>query len=207
MIGVGLITVTCDYCGKNEVYTCGCCGKSLCAEHARIRTVCSSCMRKITFKYMVGKVVLQKDREKIRDYVQQFWGEHEQITFDNKFLVAELPAYAAKLKGTIIGFASFADLEDAILIVALGVLPKYQGLGVGKRLMEKVELEALRTKKKRLLVSTSNDNLPALLFYQSLGFQIYEVKPNAIAEKHGKIMKGVAGLPIRDELRLQKLLD
>jgi ribosomal protein S18 acetylase RimI-like enzyme len=58
-----------------------------------------------------------------------------------------------------------------------------------------------------LLVSTSNDDLPALALYQSLGFQIYEAKPNVIGEKHHKIMKGIGGLPIRDELRLQKPLN
>jgi ribosomal protein S18 acetylase RimI-like enzyme len=90
--------------------------------------------------------------------------------------------------------------------VALGVLPQYQGSGVGKSLIEKVEDEAKKLRKNRLLVSTSNDDLPALTFYQSLDFQIYEVKPNVIAEKHGRILKGIGGLPIRDELRLQKTL-
>ena len=97
-------------------------------------------------------------------------------------------------------------MDDAIIIVALGILPKYQNAGVGKSLIEKVETEAKRLGKKKLLVSTSNDDLPALAFYQSLGFQIYEVKPNVVAEKHGMVLKGIGGLPVRDELRLQKLL-
>ncbi|MEM3696118.1 MAG: GNAT family N-acetyltransferase [Candidatus Bathyarchaeia archaeon] len=88
--------------------------------------------------------------------------------------------------------------------MALGVLPQYQNLNIGKSLVEKVEEEAKRLCKKKLLVSTSNDDLPALAFYQSIGFQIYEIKQNVIAEKHGMILKGIGGLPIRDELRLQK---
>jgi ribosomal protein S18 acetylase RimI-like enzyme len=85
-------------------------------------------------------------------------------------------------------------------------LPKHQCSGVGKRLLERVENEAVKMRKKRLLVSTSNDDLPALAFYQTIGFQIYEVKPNVIAQKHGEIQRGIGGLPIRDELRLQKNL-
>jgi len=77
-------------------------------------------------------------------------------------------------------------------------------VGVGRSLVEKVQVEAKKSRKNRLLVATSNDDLPALAFYQSLGFQIYEVKTGVIAEKHGKVLKGVGGLPIRDELRLQK---
>ena len=57
-----------------------------------------------------------------------------------------------------------------------------------------------------MLVSTSNDDLPALAFYQSRGFHIYEVKPNVIAQKHGAVLRGIGGLPVRDELRLQKTL-
>jgi len=94
-----------------------------------------------------------------------------------------------------------------MVIAALGVLPEYQNSGIGKSLITKVEAEAEKILKKRLLVSTSNDDLPALAFYQSLDFKIYEVKPNVIAEKHGKIMSGVGGLPIRDEIRLRKVLE
>jgi N-acetylglutamate synthase-like GNAT family acetyltransferase len=57
-------------------------------------------------------------------------------------MVAELSAYAAKVKDSIIGFISFADLDEAAIIVALGILPKYQNSGVGKSLVEKVENEA-----------------------------------------------------------------
>lgn len=90
--------------------------------------------------------------------------------------------------------------------MALGILPQCQNAGIGGRLIEEVEAEAKRMGKQKLLVSTSNDDLPALAFYQSLGFQICEVKPNVIAEKHGKIMRGIGGLPVRDEIRLQKIL-
>jgi len=55
--------------------------------------------------------------------------------------------------------------------VALGVLPEYQGGGVGERLVEKVEAEAKRTEKIKLLVSTSNDDLPALAFYNRSAFK------------------------------------
>jgi ribosomal protein S18 acetylase RimI-like enzyme len=146
------------------------------------------------------------EREKIREFVKQFWGEEEQLTFDRKFIVAELPAYLAKSRNNVIGFVSFAESRDTIIIVALGILPQYQNAEVGKSLIRKVEADAKRLRKDKLLVSTSNDDLPALAFYQSLGFQLYEVKPNVIAEKHGSVLKGTGGLPVRDELRLKKTL-
>jgi len=198
--------MSCKYCGKDVVYRCSVCGEMLCAEHVKLRTVCPSCIKKTTVEYTIHKVVLDQERKKIREFVQRFWGEEEQLTFDRKFMVAELPAFAAKLENNIIGFISFTEADDAVIIVALGMLPQYQSSGVGTSLIEKVDAEAKKLLKKRLLVSTSNDDLPALAFYQSLGFQIYEVKPNIIAEKHCEVLKGVGGLPVRDEMRLRKIL-
>jgi len=198
--------MSCKYCKKEAIYRCSICGRLVCGEHARFQTLCASCTKKTTLNYSIDKVTLDQEREKIRKFVKRFWGEEEQLTFDRKFMVAQLPAYIAKVGKNIIGFASFAEVNSDIIIVALSVLPQYQNAGVGKNLIQKVEAETRRLGKKKLLVLTSNDDLPALAFYQSLGFQIYEVKPNVIAEKHGMILKGIGGLPIRDELRLQKLL-
>jgi len=198
--------MSCKYCGKDAVYRCSVCGKMLCAEHVKLRTVCPSCIKKTTAEYTIHKVVLDEEREKIRDFVQRFWGEQEQIAFDRRFMVAELSAYIGKVENNIIGFISFTEADDAVIIVALGMLPQYQSSGVGTSLIETVETEAKTLLKKRLLVSTSNDDLPALAFYQSVGFQIYEMKPNVIAEKHGIVLEGIGRLPVRDELRLQKIL-
>jgi len=196
--------MNCEYCEKDVVYRCSSCGKPLCVDHVKLRTVCSSCMKKTRLEYAVKRVVSEEERNVIRKFVTRFWGEQEQLTFDRQFTVTELPAYVAKKSDKTIGFVSFAEVDDSIMIVALGVLPKHQCSGVGKRLLERVENEAVKMRKKRLLVSTSNDDLPALAFYQTIGFQIYEVKPNVIAQKHGEIQRGIGGLPIRDELRLQK---
>ena len=150
---------------------------------------------------------MAKDKEHIRKFVQRFWGEQEQLTFDRRFIVTELPTYTARNSKKIVGFVSFAEIDNAVIIVALGILPEFQNAGVGRGLIKETEAEARRRRKQMLLVATSNDDLPALAFYQSLGFQIYEVKPDVIAEKHGKIMRGVGGLPVRDERRLRKGLD
>ena len=149
----------------------------------------------------------EDEKSFVRSLVNRFWGEELQITFDKEFDVAEQPTFIAKVKSKIAGFVSFSSADDTLIIVALGILPTYQNHGIGSKLIERVESEARRLKNKRILVSTSNDDLPAFGFYQSQGFQVYEVRPNAIAEKHGKILRGLGGLPVRDEIRLQKVLD
>lgn len=195
--------MTCHYCERDGVYTCRICGQLLCGQHAQLRTVCVSCIKEKRFDYMI-EPLSEKDKESVREFVKNFWGEEEQLTFDKVFNVPELGGFAAKLHNKMLGFVTTAEAGDADIVVALGVLPRYQGSGIGRDLINHVQEEAKKRSKKMLLVSTSNDDLPALAFYQMLGFQIFEVKPNAIAEKHGRILRGVGNLPIRDELRLKK---
>ena len=122
-------------------------------------------------------------------------------------VVETLPALVAEIEGKIASFISYRDYDkDSLLIVALGVTPEFQGLGIGKALVKSLENKAKVLHRKRLRVSTSNDDLPALAFYQRLGFQIFKIKPNVIAEKHGALFEGFGGIPIRHELRLEKKL-
>jgi ribosomal protein S18 acetylase RimI-like enzyme len=195
----------CRYCTRDAVYKCAVCGQLLCGEHTQLRTVCPNHAKEVQRTFTITQKS-NEDKESISKFVRTFWGEEDQLTFDREFNVPELPGYVAKLKGKIVGFISTGESDDATIIVALGILPAHKGAGIGRRLIAKVEREAERTKKKMLLVSTSNDDLPALGFYQKLGFQICEVKPNAISIKHGKTIRGIGKLPIRDELRLKKNL-
>jgi ribosomal protein S18 acetylase RimI-like enzyme len=199
--------VSCNYCGKGAIYKCAMCGKLLCPEHVKLGALCLSSEEKTKLAFTVRKLMAQKEKSQLRELVKRLWGEEEQLAFDRRFTVTELPAYVARVNKSFVGFTSFAEVDDAVIVVALGVLPHYQGFGVGSRLIGKVQSEAKKLRKRRMLVSTSNDDLPALAFYQSLGFQIFEVKPNVIAEKHGTIRRGIGGLLVRDELRLQKTLD
>lgn len=195
----------CSYCKEDAVYACTVCGEPICLKHTKFRIICPSCIETKTAKFTINDAA-SDDKTQIRKLVKRFWGEQEQLTFDRTFNVAELPAYAARIDRNVVAFLSYAEANDDILIVALGVLLQYQKIGVGRRLVEKVEDAARTRQKKRILVSTSNDDLPALAFYQSLGFQIYDVKPNVIAEKHGRVQEGIGGLPVRDELRLRKII-
>lgn len=195
----------CYFCSNPAIYTCAVCRKPLCSIHVKAMPVCHSCIPKTRKEFTITEKT-EKDSLKIKELTKLFWGEEEQLTFDVKVRVHELPAYVARSNGKLVGFVSYMPLKVDMLIAALAVLPNYQGVGVGKALMQKIEEKAMKLSKRRILVSTSNDDLPALAFYQKLGFQIFEVKSNVIAEKHGQTVAGINGIPIRDEIRLRKIL-
>jgi ribosomal protein S18 acetylase RimI-like enzyme len=63
---------------------------------------------------------------------------------------------------------------------------------------------------RRLVVSTTNDNLRALGLYQRRGFRLAELRPGAIdrarTQKPQIPLAGSTGIPIRDELVLVREL-
>jgi len=64
-------------------------------------------------------------------------------------------------------------------IVALATDPMWQRSGVGGHLLAEAELLARRTGARRVVLATTNDNLPALYFYQRRGYRITEVVRDA----------------------------
>ncbi len=191
----------------NEIAThkCAVCGNSICLKHAGAATVCSSCISRSERKFSI-KEKEEEHSMNIEELSRIFWGETEQIMFEMTLDVHKLPGYIAESEEDFIGFVAFETLEENMLIAALAVLPEFQRAGVGRALVHKVEEKARKLSKKNLLVSTSNDDLPALAFYQKIGFQIFAVERDVIKEKHERIILGFDLIPIRDEIKLRKSL-
>ena len=70
--------------------------------------------------------------------------------------------------------------------------------------MAEVELMARRLTIARVIVATTNDNLPSLYFYQRHGYRVCEWLRDTL--EHHVPAVGFAGIPIRDEIRLEKRL-
>jgi GNAT superfamily N-acetyltransferase len=83
----------------------------------------------------------------------------------------------------------------------------WQRAGVGGHLVVEAELLARRQARPRVTVTITNDNLPALYFYQRRGYRLSAVLRDAMAEYAGTAEAfGFAGIPIRDEVQLVKLM-
>ena len=105
--------MSCEYCAKEAVYKCSVCGRLMCGEHIKLRTVCPSCVSKKSLNYSINKVTSEEEKKEIRGMVKRFWGEPQQLAFDKELPAAELPAYVTKSENNIIGFVSYAEMEDA----------------------------------------------------------------------------------------------
>jgi ribosomal protein S18 acetylase RimI-like enzyme len=104
------------------------------------------------------------------------------------------------------GALAYRLLGDALHIVALATDPMWQRSGVGGHLVAEAELLTRRLGLKRVVVATSNDNLPALYFYQRRGYRLTDLIPNSVVTSTHQEQAGFAGIPVRDEIRLEKQL-
>ena len=70
-------------------------------------------------------------------------------------------------------------------------------------MMAAVIQEAEAEGMKRIIVATTNDNLPSLGLYQRLGFTITDILIDKLVEHHGGVELGFDGIPVRDEIQLE----
>ena len=194
----------CSFCSNPAEYVCTKCGQLACGQDIHIRPVCINCSSVKKLEYQIHQAFCE-DTESLEELVTLFWGDPVQLMFDQRFMVTEYPAFVAECDDKIVGFLFYAPFrEDGVLIMAVGVLPQYQHCGIGRALITHVVKFAKEQDRQWLFVVTTNDNLPALAFYQRLGFQLFEVVPNVVSQKLGGLIPGFANIPIRDELRLRK---
>jgi ribosomal protein S18 acetylase RimI-like enzyme len=84
-------------------------------------------------------------------------------------------------------------------------------MGGGTSLIKAVRTVAISNKCRRIWLITTNDNLPALHFYQRRGFTMAALHHNAIdLSRNLKLeipLTGIDGIPIRDEIEIEFILD
>lgn len=97
---------------------------------------------------------------------------------------------------------------DECELVTIDALCQFQG--VGTALLEKVEARALAACCSKIWTITTNDNLDAQRFFQKRGFVITSYRIGGMTKirllKPSVPKVGYYGLPIRDEIELEKLL-
>jgi len=102
----------------------------------------------------------------------------------------------------VVGALSYSEEPERVVMVMINVLPHWQGVGAGRALVESLTAEAKRKGIARLVVATTNDDIPVLTFYQRLGFRITGIKIDEVIRHHGGEITGFSGIPICDEIQL-----
>jgi ribosomal protein S18 acetylase RimI-like enzyme len=191
---------------KPSVLRCSRCGKFVDWEHARVQIVCD-CRTQLELPPVLVREATPEDRSRIQELFIADFGHLTIVAFGEVMHADQEQALVAEMRADVAGALAYRRLGDALQVVALATDPLWQRSGVGGYLLAEAQLLAKRQGLSRLVAATSNDNLPALYFYQRHGFRLIDVARDAFAQHlETPQAPGFAGIPIRDEIRMEKSL-
>lgn len=152
--------------------------------------------------------VEDRDRKWMTRFLESRWGSGRIITRGRVHEAAALPGFIAEMRGQPVGLITYRTEKDEAEVITLDSLT--EGLGIGTALMTSVVMALTAMGMRRLWLITTNDNTPALKFYQKQGFSLCALHRRAIDESR-KIKPeipaiGIDGIPIRDEIELELML-
>jgi ribosomal protein S18 acetylase RimI-like enzyme len=148
------------------------------------------------------------DRDWVRRVMIKEWKAETVVVHETVYRPAELPGFVAEAGGKTVGLLTYRIAGEGCEIVTLNSWR--EGRGVGSALIDWARRAAGRAKCRRLWLVTTNDNTPALRFYQKRGFIITAIHVNAIQRdrrlKPEIPASGLDGIPIRDEIEMEMML-
>jgi GNAT superfamily N-acetyltransferase len=142
----------------------------------------------------------------------EHWGNSVIVSPGGARDAAALPGFVAEwgdAPGAAVGLVTYEIVRHGCEVVTLNSFAP--GQGVGTALLESVRVAARGAKCGWLWLVTTNDNTPALRFYQRRGWDIVALHRNALAEwrkvKPQIPTVGIGGIPLRHAIELELTLD
>ncbi len=146
------------------------------------------------------------DKKWIIEILSESWGSSVVIARGLVHQADQLPGLIAEIDGKKVGLLTYTIEPEVLEIITLNVHRKREG--VGKALMKQVIRIAKSKDCSRVRVVTTNDNTPAIQFYQALRFEIVAIRKGAV-ESSRKLKPsiprtGFDGIPMTDEIELER---
>jgi ribosomal protein S18 acetylase RimI-like enzyme len=144
------------------------------------------------------------DRPMLSWLVAELWGSEAVAVHGTVFQPAELAGFIAERSGRLTGLLTYHVAGDVLEIVTLNAIERR--VGIGTLLIEAAVGKARRCGGREIRLTTTNDNIDALRFYQRRGFRLAELRPGAVdrsrQEKPAIPTVGSYGIPLHDEIDL-----
>jgi GNAT superfamily N-acetyltransferase len=144
------------------------------------------------------------DRPMLSWLVTELWGSELVAVHGTVLRPAELPGFIAERSHRVVGLLTYQLAAGALEIVTLNAIDRRAGIGT--RLIEAAVGAARRSGCGQIRLTTTNDNVDALRFYQRRGFRLAELRPGAVdrsrREKPQIPTVGEYGIPLHDEIDL-----
>ena len=156
-------------------------------------------------KTILVRPVTKTDYDWIVQFIAERWHSARVVSRGRVIDASGLPGFIVLKKDKPVGLATYRIYRNECELVTIDSIE--EGVGVGSALIDAVRAEAIRANCIRLWLVTTNDNLPALRFYQKRGFVFVALYCKALQRsrelKPEIPLKGLYDIPLRDELELE----
>lgn len=152
------------------------------------------------------RALAKSDLEALAEFLRERWNSEKIVARGTVYRTTELAGFVAQAGDGWIGVATTVAHNGRVceLLTLDSLRP---GAGIGTALFHAVRDSAAAGGFCRLVVITTNDNTPALRFYQRRGMRIVAVHVDAVtrarALKPEIPLRGVDDIPICDEIELE----
>jgi ribosomal protein S18 acetylase RimI-like enzyme len=147
----------------------------------------------------------ETDQPQVRNFLIGHWGADTVVVLSGICRPYLLPGFIAIQGDTWVGLVTYQIKDDSCEIVTID--SELEGIGIGSALIEAVEQVARTAGCRRLWLTTTNDNLHALGFYQRRGFTLAALHRDMVKESRKLKPQipeiGNDGIPIRDAIELE----
>ena len=148
----------------------------------------------------------EDDRPMLAWLVAGLWGSEIVAVHGTSLRPAELGGFIAERSGRVAGLLTYQLVGDMLEIVTLNAIDRHAGIGT--LLIDAAVDQARRFGCREVRLTTTNDNVDALRFYQRRGFRLAELRPGAVDQarrlKPEIPRVGDYGIPLRDEIDLTR---
>jgi ribosomal protein S18 acetylase RimI-like enzyme len=195
-----------DPIDRPAVLRCGRCGRIADWTDARVQIVCG-CRSRLELPPPLVREAVPADRDRALDIFLREFGGRQLVADGQPVSLEHADLLVAETEGGVTGALAWRRVDDALHVMALATDPMWQRSGVGGYLVAEAELLAKRQSLSRVRVTVSNDNIPALYFYQRRGYRLSAVLIDSLSSQPAnRGLVGFANIPIVDEVQLSKPL-
>jgi ribosomal protein S18 acetylase RimI-like enzyme len=150
------------------------------------------------------RAIHARDRPMLSWLVTELWGSEVVAVHGTLFRPAELAGFIAERGDRLVGLLTYDVAADILEIVTLNAIERR--VGIGTMLIDAAVGQARRYGWREVRLTTTNDNVDALRFYQRRGFRLAELRPGAVdrsrRDKPEIPLRGEYGIPLHDEIDL-----
>jgi GNAT superfamily N-acetyltransferase len=146
------------------------------------------------------------DRPMLAWLIAELWGSEIVAVHGTSLRPAELGGFIAERSRRVAGLLTYQLVGNMLEIVTLNAIDRRAGIGT--MLIEAAVGQARLFGCREIRLTTTNDNIDALRFYQRRGFRLAELRPGAVDQARRRKPEiprvGDYGIPLRDEIDLTR---